>query len=206
MRIDIMKMVFPLIAAAVLSSPATALPTAPPGCAYGAPHPNAPPEISQFDFLVGDYSITLHAWNGDDWSPPQPGVTARWNGRYGLDGMAIIDEWFHPDPAQDADASRGVNVRMYDPEAEEWDMMWVATGAHQVQDLRAKVKDGVLTMWQVYPERPDFRADFEVTDADHWARIGFTKNDEGDWVKQFKLAATRIPCDGETQEPPSADQ
>ena len=173
---------------------------APPGCDYGAPHPNAPEEISQFSFLIGDYTITLHAWQGDQWSPPQPGTFARWNGYYGLGGMAIIDEWFNPDPGLDPDAPRGVNVRMYDKEAGEWDMMWIATGGNQVQDLRAAVKDDVLTMWQIYPERPNFKAEFFVEDEDHWYRVGYTKDDAGAWVKNFKLAATRIACDGDAIE------
>ena len=178
-----------------LATRALAQPVAPPDtCEYGAAHKNAPAELAQFSFLIGDYAIALHQWQGDSWSPAQPGVTARWNGRYGLGGMAIIDEWFHPDPAQNPDAPRGINVRMYDPEAEEWDMMWIATGAKQVQDLRAKVIDGVLTMWQVYPERPGFRAEFEIADADHWSRIAYTPDDEGNMVKTFKLAASRIPC------------
>lgn len=167
------------------------------GCNYGSLHPSAPPETEQFAFLIGDYTIHLHAWQGSDWSPAQPGVTARWNGRYALGGMAIEDEWFHPDPAQDANAPRGINVRMYDPEAQEWDMMWVATGGRQVQDLRAKMIDGVLTMWQVYPEKKDFKAEFEVEDADHWARIQYGLDDDGNWEKLYKLAATRIPCDSE---------
>lgn len=168
--------------------------SAPETCEFGQPHPSAPAEWSEFGFLIGDYQIELHAWLGSGWSPPQPGVTARWNGRYGLGGMAIVDEWFNPDPAQDQNAQRGINVRMYDPEAAEWDMMWVATGGHQVQDLRAKLIDGKLTMWQVYPERDDFKAEFEVTDADHWARIEYAKSESGDWAPRFKLAASRIPC------------
>lgn len=180
-----------------IAIPAAAQETAPPRCDYAAPHENAPAELSQFAFLVGDYTINLHAWQGDKWSPPQPGKTARWNGWYGLGGMAIVDEWYNPDPAQDPDAPRGINVRMYDPQAGEWDMMWIATGAHQVQDLRAKVEDGELWMWQVYPERPDFKAVFKIEDADRWARISYTKNDAGEWVKQYKLAAARIPCDAD---------
>tara|TARA_Y100000052_G_scaffold27549_1_gene36157 strand:- start:5638 stop:6222 length:585 start_codon:yes stop_codon:yes gene_type:complete len=164
-------------------------------CDYGTPHPSAPEEISQFEFLIGDYTIHLHAWTGQGWTPPQPGVTARWNGRYGLGGMAIVDEWFHPDPAQNSNAPRGINVRMYDEEAAEWDMMWVATGAHQVQDLRAKMQEGRLTMWQVYPERNDFLAKFEVYDEDHWARIEYQKSEDGEWVERFKLAASRIDCE-----------
>lgn len=181
---------------ALLGAPVCAQEVAPPKtCDYGTMHPNAPAQTQEFAFLIGDYRINLHAWQGDDWSPAQPGVTARWNGYYGLGGMAIVDEWFHPDTAQDPDSSRGINVRMYDEEAGEWDMMWVATGAHQVQDLRAKVIDGVLTMWQVYPERPDFKATFQIDDEDHWSRIAYKKDESRGWVKTFKLAATRIPCE-----------
>lgn len=187
------------VAAIGFSMTASALETMQPRCDDGAPHPDAPDELSQFAFLVGDYQIHLHAWQGEDWSPPQPGVTARWNGWYGLGGMAIYDEWYHPDPAQLPDAPRGVNVRMYDPEDEEWDMMWIATGAHQVQELRAKMQDGELWMWQVSPERPDFKAQFVIEDADHWARIAYKQDEDGNWVKQFKLAATRIPCEAPSE-------
>lgn len=164
-------------------------------CDYGAPHEAAPEEMAEFAFLIGDYRIDLHRWQDDQWSPPQPGVTARWNGRYILGGMAIMDEWFHPDPAQDNGSGRGVNVRMYDPETEEWDMMWISSLSNQVQDLRAKQTDGVLTMWQEYPERPDFRAEFEVIDDDNWRRISYGKSADGEWVKQFMLSASRIACD-----------
>ena len=166
-----------------------------PGCDYGKPHANAPSEMAQFAFLIGDYTVHLHAWQKDRWSPPQPGRTARWNGYYGLQGMVIIDEWFNPDPAQDTNASRGVNVRMYDTDEKIWKMMWIATTGKTVQDLRAEVRDGTLTMWQVHPDRPDFKAIFNVHDEDHWERISFTPDDEGNWVRQFKLAAIRIQCD-----------
>ncbi|WP_425409044.1 hypothetical protein [Hyphococcus sp.] len=185
------------VLAALAPGLAVAQETAPPRCDYGEVHENAPPETAQFDFLIGDYQIFLHQWQGENWSPALPGKTARWNGWYGLGGMAIVDEWFNPDPAQDPDAPRGVNVRMYDPDAQEWDMMWIATGGRQVQDLRAKVIDGVLTMWQEYPDRPNFRAEFIIDDADQWSRITYGKDDNDEWVKTFKLAAVRIPCDAE---------
>ena len=172
----------------------------PKSCDYGAPHAEAPEELSQFAFLVGDYQVRFHAWINGTWSPPQPGRTARWNGYYGLNGMAIIDEWYSPDPATDPNGPRGINVRMYDPDAEEWDMMWVDTTGRQVQDLRAKVIDGDLTMWQEYPDRPNFLATFHVEDADNWHRISYVKDEEGNWVEQFKLVASRLECGGGTGE------
>ena len=193
-KLDPILMVMLLLTVFALPAATSAQELAPPRCDYGQPHPDAPAEMMQFAFLIGDYTVKFHAWRDEQWTPPQPGATARWNGHYGLGGMAIVDEWFNPDPGLDPDAPRGVNVRMWDPKTEEWDMMWIATGAHQVQDLRAQVKDGKLTMWQVYPERENFKAIFEVTDDDHWARISYTKNEAGEWQKQFKLAATRVPC------------
>lgn len=167
---------------------------APPRCDYGSAHPNAPSEVEQFGFLIGDYEITSHAWRNGTWTPPRPGPRARWNGWYGLGGMAIYDEWYDPDPGLDPNAPRGVNVRFFDADKSEWQMMWIASGAAQVQDLRAEMRDGTLTMWQEYPDRPDFLAEFVVEDSDHWHRISYTRDEAGEWTPQFKLRATRIPC------------
>lgn len=180
---------------AVAASPARAQEIAPPRCDYGAPHPNAPAALDQFSFLIGDFSISGHAWLGDQWSPPRPGPKSRWNGWYELGGMAIADEWYDTDPGFDPNSGRGLNVRTYDPDAGEWDMMWFHTSTLQVQDLRAEVIDGVLTMWQVYPERQNFRATFHIEDEDHWSRITYAKDEAGEWVKTVKLAATRIACE-----------
>lgn len=74
-------------------------------------------------------------------------------------------------------------------------MMWVALPGHQVQDLRAEMRDGVLTMWQIYPERAGWKAEFEIIDADRWARVDYLQDPEsGDWTPRFRLAATRTSC------------
>ena len=108
--------------------------------------------------------------------------------------MAIEDEWFDPDPGLVPDSPRGVNIRMWDAEAGEWDMTWIHTSGRQVQDLRAKVIEGRLTMWQVYPERPNFRADFERLGPDSWQRVQYAPDEQGEWQPTFKLVATRIAC------------
>ncbi len=164
-------------------------------CAPGTLHPDAPPETRQFDFLIGQFEMTLHAWTGDGWSPPRP-VNARWEGWYALDGRAIQDEWFDLDTRDGRAPVRGVNLRIYDPEESVWKLMWIAQPAYQVQDLRAEVREGILTMWQVYPERPGWKAEFEIADEDRWARIAYVQDEEGAWTPQFRLAATRIPCEG----------
>ena len=167
----------------------------PPLCAYGTPSTDLPKAFQQFEFLIGDYTVNSFGWFNNQWYPnPNQPVPARWNGYYGLKGKTIVDEWFNEDPGVSPATGRGVNVRMYDPASEEWKMMWISDFNHVVQELRAKVIDGKLTMWQVHPERPDFRAEFEVIDQDTWQRIEYQKDGDGIWQKRFVLKATRIPC------------
>ncbi|MEE2566180.1 hypothetical protein [Hyphobacterium marinum] len=96
-------MKYPITAAllaATIAAPAVAQVTGPGTvmCGdYGAPADGMPEEFSQFAFLIGDYVVQFRNWDAaaGDWGEPQP-FTARWNGRYGLSGRTIIDEWFDP--------------------------------------------------------------------------------------------------------------
>ena len=155
------------------------------------PASGAPAETRQFAFLIGDHDVSLHAWRNGAWTPPRP-VSAKWRGWYGLDGHAVYDEWIDPDTTQVAGGNHGINVRMYDPEEKLWKMMWIATAGRQVQDLRAQVIDGVLTMWQEHPERPGWKAEFRVLDEKRWERIGYQLDAEGVHQPQFRLVATRV--------------
>lgn len=159
-------------------------------CVPGQPSKDAPAEIAQFGFMVGDHEVTLHGWTGSAWTPPRK-LNARWQGWYGLQGHAIYDEWIDPDPDQ---GGLGVNVRMFDPQAGLWKMMWIATSGLQVQDLRAEVRDGVLTMWQVYPPREGWKAEFEIIDTRRWARVSYLRGEDGAWQPQYRLVATRVEC------------
>lgn len=175
-----------LIATLLSTAPAVA------DCDHGRMHADAPPETRQFAFLIGEFDIALKAWRDGAWTAPRA-VGARWNGWWGLNGMAIYDEWYDPG-TDDPSGTWGVNVRLFDPHAAVWKMMWIAMPARQVQDLRAEVRDGRLTMWQVHPERPGWKAEFEIVDADHWARVSYTAAPDGGWVPEYRLEATRRPC------------
>ena len=73
-------------------------------------------------------------------------------------------------------------------------MMWISTNGMQVQDLRAKLVEGVLTMWQVYPERPGWKAEFKILDDHRWQRIDYNQDAHGQWQPGFKLVAVRTAC------------
>lgn len=56
---------------------------APASCDVGEATPEQREALKDFDFLIGDYSVTGHQWMGEAWSPPRPNTPpSRWNGRY----------------------------------------------------------------------------------------------------------------------------
>ena len=140
-----------------------------------------------FDFLLGEHDVSLHAWTASGWTPPRP-TQAQWHGHRSLKDQVIQDEWFDPENGD------GINIRYFDEAENLWKMMWISTNGRQVQDLRAELRDGVLTMWQVHPPRPGWQAQFEVLNNCRWQRIGYQENAKGELQRQFKLVATRRGC------------
>jgi hypothetical protein len=164
-------------------------------CDFGEPAPDAPPEIHQFDFLIGNFRIEAHQWTGEAWSDGY--LDAAWNGRWGIGGRAVIDEWFGPQISPDTPRGFGVNVRYFDSETGRWSMVWQATsGAASILEAEED-ESGVLRMWQVYPEpASERRIWFEVYGDGHWARIDGPVDEEGNFTPQYKLEAFEVPCEG----------
>ena len=165
-----------------------ALANRPDRCTLTAPNKNADKAIEQFGFLIGDFAISVHAWTDGQWSPPRP-TGARWNGWYGLDGQVVYDEWFDPHLN-----NAGINVRHFDTEANHWKMMWISTADKRVQDMRAEMRNGKLTMWQVHPDRQGWKAEFIVKAKDRWERVSYVQDDQGNWQNEYRLVATRVTC------------
>lgn len=168
-------------------------------CDYGARHPEAPEELEQFAFLVGDYEIRAYGRQGDGWT--QGYLTTDWNGRWALDGFAIYDEWFDVQwPNQEKTWGRGANLRLYKPDMAQWVMVWAHTSPGAPgQDLRAQQRGDRMVMWQVHPEKDtDWKAEFEILDDGHWVRYSYIRpfgTDE--WEAEGKLEAIRKPCEAD---------
>lgn len=164
---------------------------------YGAPAEGMAEEFSQFAFLIGDFTVQFRNWDAEagDWGEPQP-FTARWNGRYGLSGRTIIDEWFDPGFGYRPQAGAGINVRAWDAEEGIWKTAWHYTTNNEVRDLRQQVlDDGRLHLWQVYPEAAERNVWFETYENGEWARISQTQDaDTGEWVNAVMLYATPADC------------
>jgi hypothetical protein len=80
------------------------------------PHPDAPPEMEQFGFLVGEWDCTLIVKQADGTVAESDG---RWVGYYTLGGYAFQDDWYSSLGFQ------GTTWRSYDPTNERWINMWL---------------------------------------------------------------------------------
>lgn len=158
-------------------------------CELGQPAEGMPEGFAQFAFIIGDFDVQYRQMTTDGWSDPLG--QARWNGRYSLDGKAIMDWWYD---AQGA----GVNIRLYDAENNLWKTAWHYTVNQEVRELHQQVweSDGKLHLWQVYPEAAERNVYFERYEDGRWARIEQQKNpDTGDWMPVAKLEAVPADCE-----------
>ena len=121
---------------------------------------------------------------------------AQWNGWWGLGGRALIDEWFGPSRGEGR-GNDGVNVRVWDEEAQVWRMTWQQTANSVAAIYESRIEeDGFMHMWQVSPEGVDTSdAWFEITGPDTWSRIQRSRNEAGEWQMDFRLDARRLACE-----------
>ena len=83
---------------------------------WGSPHPDAPPELQQFAFMVGHHDCIQTMTGVNPQSPDQVlKGDLSWYAHYALDGRAIRDEYYSM-------GSNGEQTRAYDLWAKEW---WV---------------------------------------------------------------------------------
>ncbi len=85
---------------------------------FGRPHPDAPNEIEQFAFMIGENDCTEERLNNatGEW---QPGVRT-WDAHYYMNGHAIRDS------GQSGSATNG-NIRVFDAASEQWHVTYFST-------------------------------------------------------------------------------
>ncbi|MEM6908497.1 MAG: hypothetical protein AAF494_07440 [Pseudomonadota bacterium] len=169
-------------------------PLALPLCDYGAPDDDAPEGLSQFDFLIGDFTITGRVWSDGAWGPEITSPRARLTGRYILGGRAIQDEWYDNDPGLNPASTRGVTTRIFDPQTGDWKVTWISADKPVITSLAVAIEDGVLTMRTISPAKPNYDAVFEREGPDRWTRTAFRTEEDGSRTNLWQAIATRIPC------------
>src|SRR5580698_6697188 len=88
---------------------------------FGRPNPNAPAELCQFAFLIGNWAFEAKVTTADAQSLSFKGT---WRGRYILDGYAISDEYRMTDMSGEL-IVLGLNLRTYDASKQTWNIKWL---------------------------------------------------------------------------------
>lgn len=168
-------------------------------CDFGSRSAAAPDQLDQFAFMVGNWNIDNRTRQRDgSWS--EQTTPSYWEGRWILDGHAIADYWYDTPPATasgEDPPGRGVNVRMYRPQTEQWTNMWQHSSLAEVRTLISEVRDdGHMHMWASHPDTSDQRRmHFVVESRDRWVRIEERPlGPNGAWVQVHRIEATRAPC------------
>lgn len=87
---------------------------------FGKLNPNAPPELSRFSFLIGNWRFEAKVKvAGGQWQS----FKGTWLGRYILDGYAIADEYRMAD-LSGKPIVLGLNLRAYDASKQTWNIKW----------------------------------------------------------------------------------
>ena len=105
--------------------------------------PEPPPETSQYDFLVGQWTFTA-VWR-------LPGGEQRgggsWTARRGLDGFALIDEWRLTSPESGETTFIGASTRIFNPKTDRWEWTFVDVYNARQEEQYAEWRDGEMHVW-----------------------------------------------------------
>lgn len=106
---------------------------------FGRPNPDAHASLEEFAFIVGKFECSdRRRLNQTDWVEE----SKIWLGKYYLNGHAIRDDTWR------ATGSTS-NIRVYDPETEEWVVTYFTSGGAAVPPMwRGGSKEGPMTLRQ----------------------------------------------------------
>jgi hypothetical protein len=109
-----------------------------PGPAYpfGRPHPDAPAELEQFAFMVGEFDC-VDEMRQKDGSFLR--FRAIWNARYFLNGFGIQDEYWTP-------RFFTSNIRIYDPKSKQWQVTFFRMPGYQSGVWQGKKEGNMMVM------------------------------------------------------------
>lgn len=183
-----------LLMASGCTQPQTSAPTpaAPVTFNPGTLNPEAPPETAQFGQLVGEWSIRDENRQPDgSWTE---GAGADWNWYYVLDGYAVQDDWIAPIPnaPEGSPAMQyGTNLRIYNPQAEQWEMAWTSSTGPSVTTFTATQEGDSLVMRGIYAAgRPNRITFFDITEDTFEWKLEIQQPDES-WQEFYRIHATR---------------
>ena len=153
----------------------------------GKLNPQAPPELSRFAFLIGNWKCEakLLQANGT-WQK----LDAAWHGRFILDGYAIQDEYRMIGPTGEL-IVLGMNIRSYDAANHRWSIKWLNALTGTWTDLASQEFGGVNfanhSVTYVFKEptapHPYTRATYTDISKTHFTWKGEQSTDAKSWTE-----------------------
>lgn len=162
---------------------------------YGRPNPSAPPELSQFAFLVGKWRCDAKLKRHDGtWE----NLKATWEGRFILDGYAIAEEYRMTTQIGEL-LVLGINIRSYDAKRKTWGMKWLNALAGNWVDLGpeelggVKVDEKSITYSYKEPSGPHAytRSTYLNISQNHFTWRGEKSNDGKEWEEFLVIEVYR---------------
>lgn len=158
-------------------------------------HPDAPPELALFAFLIGVWKCDGKVKTEDGiWQP----FTAEWVGSYILDGSAIADEFraIWPDGSL---FMHGQNIRIFSTEEKMWRMKWIDSMKGDVLKMGCpelggvKVSNGSITFHVPHNEGELLRSCYSnITDQLFTWRGAMLGEDGETWEEMMAIDARRV--------------
>lgn len=159
------------------------------------PNPEAPSELKQYGRLVGEWSCSQSSLQPDGSWKDAPAL-ATWTWFYTLDGHAVQDVWQTP---PELGGGVGTNIRVYDPEQNQWDVVWTTNTLKVFDRFVARFENGDIVMHGDLPNRAPgppahkARITFHSIQADSfdWRYDASGPNDGTQWAEQARMHCDR---------------
>jgi len=162
---------------------------------HGKLNSKAPPELSRFAFLIGNWSCKakLKQANGT-WQ----NLKATWDGRFILDGYVIADEYRMTAPTGEL-LVLGINLRTYDPTKKSWNIKWlnalggtwVDLGTEKLGGVKIDEKGITYSMNEPVASHALTRATYTNISENHFTWLGERSEDGKTWEQFMVIEADR---------------
>jgi len=162
---------------------------------YGNPNPKAPPELSQFAFIIGKWRCDVRL-TGEDGT--RQSYQATWVGRYILDGYVIADEYRMTNQRGEL-IVHGMNFRSYSVEKKTWVMRWLSAagfwlelGPEKLGGVRVTPRTITFNMIDSFAPDALTRVTFSNISERHFTWTGERSSDQGKtWAEYIVIEAHR---------------
>ena len=153
-------------------------------------NPEAPVETNVLGQLIGTWNAEQSFINRDgSWNDEKK--YAKWVWYYILDGHAIQDDWITIDSLNN-ESIVGTNIRIYNPEEDQWYMAWIDKTNRRLATFTAKNDSGTVIMDGTNAKGRHIRNTFfNISENEFDWKQEWTFDDGKNWVIVTKIHCKR---------------